>query len=156
MSRKILAAVDLSRQSIEIFNTAKSIAGEEDQLLLVHVVPDPSRLAGFHVPHVSMEKAREELLEDAGKQLERFCRRYARGVPTLLRYGIPYKEILAAAKEEAADLIVIGRREGGGSMEHVFVPSTSKNVLLKAECDVKVVNLPLETEEDLGKKPVKW
>ncbi|MBN2720158.1 MAG: GNAT family N-acetyltransferase [Proteobacteria bacterium] len=151
MARKILVPIDLGGQSVIVVENAKSLAKEGDELLLLHVVTEASH-AGFHVPHVSTEKAREESMESAALDMQEFTRRHARGVPFILRFGVPYKEILAAAKEEKADLIVIGKREGGGVIGHAFVPQTSKNVFLKAECDVEAVHLPNEMREDEGKK----
>lgn len=151
MARKILVPIDLSGQSVIVVENAKSLAKEGDELLLLHVVTEASH-AGFHVPHVSTEKAREESMESGARDMEEFVRRHARGVPFVLRFGVPYKEILAAAKEEKADLIVIGKREGGGVIGHAFVPQTSKNVFMKAECDVEAVHLPNEKREDEGKR----
>ena len=150
MARKILVPIDLSSQSVILVENARSLAKENDELLLLHVVTEASH-AGFHVPHVSTEKAREESMENAARDMEEFVRRHARGIPFILRFGVPYKEILAAAKGEKADLIVIGKREGGGVIGHAFVPQTSKNVFLKAECDVEAVHLPNEMGEDEGK-----
>jgi len=152
MSRKILVPIDLGGQSVIVVENAKSLAKEGDELLLLHVVTEAS-YAGFYVPHVSTEKAREESMENAARDMEEFARRHARGVPFILRFGVPYKEILAAAKEEKADLIVIGKREGSSVIGHAFVPQTSKNVFLKAECDVEAVHLPNEMRDDEGKIP---
>jgi len=153
MKRKILVPVDLSDHSLSVLNMARSIAEVEDELVLLHVVLDPSKFAGFHVPHSSTEIVRDELMEDAKKKLDRFISRHAKEASGLLGLGVPYKEILDVAKREQVDIIVIGKRQGGGAMEHLFVPRTSKNVLLKAECDVKVVPLPIESEEELLSKP---
>ena len=149
MKRKILVPIDLSHHSVTVLKAAKSIAEVNDQIVLLHVVLDPSRFAGFHVPHLSTEITREELMEDARKKLDRFCGRYGSGGSCLLEFGVPFKVILDIAKREKADIIVIGKRQGSGAMEHLFVPGTLKHVLLKAECDVKTVPLPMESEEEL-------
>jgi nucleotide-binding universal stress UspA family protein len=155
MKRKILVPVDLGDQSLTVLDAAKSIAGTEDELVLLHVVLDPSKFAGFHVPHQSTEGIREELMEEAIKKLDRFCRRHGGRASCLLEFGIPYKEILEVAEREKVDLIVIGKRQGTGVMEHLFVPRTSKKVLLNAKCEVKIIPLPLavETEEELLSRP---
>jgi nucleotide-binding universal stress UspA family protein len=149
MGRKILVPVDLGDHSLTVLTTAKSIAGARDEIILLHVVLDPSRFAGLYVPHFSTDNTREELMEDARERLVRFRNRHARNAPCFLRFGVPYREILDVSKEEGADLIVIGKRESSGVMEHLFVPGTFKHVLLKAECEVKTVPLPVEGLEEL-------
>ena len=153
MKRKILVPVDLSDHSVTVLNAAKAIAGVKDEIVLLHVVLDPSRFAGFHVPHLSTETTREELMEDARKKLDRFCSRYgSSGGACLLEFGIHFRVILNVAGREQVNLIVIGKRQGSGAMEHLFVPGTLKHVLLGAECDVKTVPLPVESVEDLQKR----
>lgn len=149
MSRKILVPVELTNYSISVLKFAQSIKEEGDELVLLHVVLDPAKFAGFPVPHVSMEKSREELMEDAKNRMERFVSRYARGARYMMKFGYPYKVIPEVARSEKADLIVIGSKQGGGRIEHLFVRSTSKKVLHDAPCEVKVVPLPVVSEEEL-------
>jgi nucleotide-binding universal stress UspA family protein len=153
MGRKILASVDLGDCSLVVLNAARSIAGEEDELVLLHVVSDPSRYAGFHVPHQSTDRTRGELVEEARNEMERFVDRYAAGTPYLLKFGVPSKEIVKAAAEAKADVLVIGSHESGGKLEQMFSPRTTKKILRKATCEVEVINLPLENEEELQSKP---
>jgi len=153
MSKKILVAVELSHQSIRVIKSALSVKEEGDELVLLHVILDPSEFAGFYVPHLSTEQSREELLKDARERAERFIYRYARGTPYLLEFGFPYKVIPEVARRENADLIVIGQRKGGGMIEHLFVRRTSKRVLRDAQCEVRVVPLPVVTEEELQSGP---
>jgi len=155
MGRKILVPIDLSGQSVKIFNNAKSAAREGDQLLLLHVVSDPSHWGDAGAPHISTEKLGKELMDEARRDLDRFMARFAPGASSMVRIGVPYKEILAVAKEQKVDLIVLGKHEGG-AMGNVFSPTTSRKVFTKAECDVEAVHLPSLTEEDLQKERGKW
>jgi nucleotide-binding universal stress UspA family protein len=149
MGRKILVPVELTNYSTSVLKSAQSIKGEEDELVLLHVVLDPSEFAGFPVPHISTEKSRGELMEDAKNRMEKFIYRNARGTRYMLEFGFPYKVIPEVARREKADLIVIGSKQGAGKIEHLFVRSTSRKVLRDAPCEVKVVPLPLVSEDEL-------
>ncbi|MGE5799750.1 MAG: universal stress protein [Syntrophaceae bacterium] len=59
------------------------------------------------------------------------------GVRTVVRKGHPAEEILAAAKEEGADMIVIGSR--GKRTSHLFMGSVSREVANHAEIPVLLV-----------------
>jgi nucleotide-binding universal stress UspA family protein len=149
MSRKILVPIELTSYSINVLRSAQAVKEEKDELILLHVVLDPSEFAGFHVPHISMEQTRDELMEDAEKRMERFVSRYARGTRYILEFGFAYMEIPKVARREKANLIVIGSKQNGGGAEHLFVRSISKKVLRDAPCEVMVVPLPVVSEEEL-------
>ena len=149
MSKKILIPVDLSNHSITVLKAAQSVKNEGDDLLLLHVVLDPAEFAGFYVPHQSTEKTREELMTDARMKMNRFVKRYAPGASYLVEFGFPYTVILDVADREQVGLIVVGKYKGGGLLEHLFMRSTSKMVLREAKCDVHVVPLSFESEEEL-------
>jgi nucleotide-binding universal stress UspA family protein len=153
MSRKILVPIELTHYSINVLKFAQSVSEKGDELVLLHVVLDPSEFAGFHVPHVSMEMSREELMRDAREKMEKFVSHNAKGIPYLLEFGFPFKVILEVAEREKVDLIVIGSKEGAGRMEHIFVRGTSRKVQRDAPCEVKVVLLPLMSEEELQDSP---
>lgn len=59
-------------------------------------------------------------------------------VSTLVRFGKPYLEILDAAREVGADLIVLGVR-GRGAMDIGFFGSTANQVVRRATCPVLTV-----------------
>ena len=54
------------------------------------------------------------------------------------RHGAPAEELVAAARELGADLVVVGRRTGGGTGAHE-PGSVSEDVLRDAPCDVLVI-----------------
>ena len=149
MSKKILVPVEMTHYSISVLKSAQSSMEEGDELVLLHVVLDPSEFAGFHVPHISTERSREELMEDAKERMERFVSRYARGSKYIITFGLPYEEIPKVARRENADLIVMGSKQGASRLEHLFVRGTSKRVLRDAPCEIKIVRLPLVKEEEI-------
>jgi nucleotide-binding universal stress UspA family protein len=146
MGRKILVPIELTLDSIRVLESAQADREEGDELVILHVVLDPSEFAGFYIPHVSTERSREELMEDARERMERFVSRYARGTRYILEFGFPYKRIPEVAERERADLIVMGSKRGTSRIEHLFIRSTSKTVLRNAPCEIKIVPLPVLSE----------
>jgi len=59
------------------------------------------------------------------------------GIKTVIRKGHPAEEILATAKEEGADLIIIGSR--GRRTSHLFMGSVSREVANTADVPVMIV-----------------
>ncbi len=60
-----------------------------------------------------------------------------RPVKTLIKYGHPAEEILNAAQEEGADMIIVGSR--GKRVSHLFMGSVSREVANNAEVPVLLV-----------------
>ena len=65
---------------------------------------------------------------------------HAEGVTakTLLRSGVPHGEIVAAAREEGADLVVIGTH-GRGGVDRLLLGSVADRVIRLAPCPVLAV-----------------
>ncbi len=59
------------------------------------------------------------------------------GVKTIIKKGHPAEEILAAAREEKSDMIIVGSR--GSRVSHLFMGSVSREVANSAEIPVLVV-----------------
>jgi nucleotide-binding universal stress UspA family protein len=59
------------------------------------------------------------------------------GIKTIVRKGHPAEEILAAAKEEDADMIIVGSR--GSRTTHLFMGSVSREVANSADIPVMIV-----------------
>jgi nucleotide-binding universal stress UspA family protein len=132
--KKILVPVDFSECSTKALQYAIPLAKQFDaELTLLHVVqPYPA------VPEmypVSAESGR-----DADKELEVLQRTTCDAVAsqTCLRVGTPHLEIVRAAKELGADLIVISTH-GHTGLAHVFLGSTAERVVRHAGCPVLVV-----------------
>ena len=60
-----------------------------------------------------------------------------KGVKTVVRKGHPAEEILAAAKEDGSNMIIVGSR--GSRTTHLFMGSVSREVVNSAEVPVLVV-----------------
>ena len=90
---------------------------------------------------VEAQTVLENACSDLCGQLERLQKRAQfAGVEStvMIRLGHPAQQIVRAAQDWHADLIVTGRR-GGGPLARWFLGSVSKQVLAKAHCAVLVV-----------------
>lgn len=78
----------------------------------------------------------------------------ARGISSQTRVatGIPSEEILAAAKAEDSDLVVVGTK-GKTGLEHVLVGSTAERVIRTAPCPVLAVRAEPSEGERGGSDP---
>jgi len=146
---RLLCAVDFSESSLKAVDAAASLAQESGAALtLVHVLEWP-----WHEPPVpSMagvppEQARalieyRQYLEDSARsRLEAVA---ASTVPTgpaptvAVRFGKSYVELLDAARDGQADLIVIGVR-GRNALDIGLFGSTTNQVVRRATCPVLTV-----------------
>jgi len=152
MFKKILWATDFSEharhagqralqcaQCSEGSVYALTVVDPEDLPLILDDVPDPfvsQALEQQLVQRLEEEYERRVLdhldgetqpLREAGVQVE-----------TLLRIGQPWKEIIHAADELGATLIVMGSH-GKHSLEEILLGSTAERVTRHANCPVLVV-----------------
>ena len=96
-----------------------------------------------------------ELMKTATAQLGDLKNRVAaRGISiqTRVATGIPSEEILAAAKAEDSDLVVVGTK-GKTGLEHVLVGSTAERVIRTAPCPVLSVRAERGKGEGGGSDP---
>lgn len=140
----ILVAIDFSDSSDKAFRTALFMAQKfSAKLVLVHVVNEPIDLRGFYVPHISFDKLEEEITAGAEKMMEQFCRNHFNGFDnyeSLIVPGIPYQEIITVAKNNQADVIVLGTH-GRTGLDHVLFGSTAEKVVRKSLLPVLTVRL---------------
>jgi len=136
---RILVAVDDGEAALNATDAAIRLAGQLGATLaFLNVIPDaltpPSEL-GFIHPH-TMEQRHER-----AQALLRLRRDRASDVPSdqILRSGIVADQIVAAAKEWNADLIVVGNH-ARPLVERLLLSNTTKAVLHRAPCPVLVVS----------------
>ena len=146
MFRKLLVATDLSEESLAAVATAGRLARSFDaEVTLVYSLEDrlPPALLGDEKFY---RRVREEHTDQARAALTDAAATYLHEVTyhTAIREGRPHREILALAREEGADLIVLASR-GHGLLGSALLGSTAERVLHKASCPVLVV--PLAAEE---------
>ena len=137
--RKILVAVDESafaaRAADVGFELARSLGAE---VAFIHVI-DPSLVSAPEsgIPAGEIIALAEQ---DGRRLLAAFSRRASAQPPPLefIHVGKPATEIVKAAKDWPADLIVIGSH-GRGGVERLLLGSVAEAVMRHAACPVLVV-----------------
>lgn len=139
--RRILCPTDFSPTAGRAVDYAIDLArtfGAE--LILLHVIPDmnyPLRSFGMAsaLPHL-----REELHQRANDALQEAKAKAGAGVSarTMLADGDAHAQIVACARQNGADLIVIGTH-GHTGLKHALLGSTAERVVRTAECAVMTV-----------------
>ena len=143
MFSRILVGLDGSEYSLKALEFAIDLAKKYgSHLVLVHVVirqiyainpPEAGILAGTAI--VRELEAEGKAVLAKGKETVK-----ARGVPVevRLRQGVPAEELLRAAAEEEADLIVLGSR-GLSQVKAFLLGSVSDKVSHHAKCPTLIV-----------------
>lgn len=150
---KILVPVDFSDESGQLLAAAEEAARTRgSSLLLLHVVEPVPDTAGIGMdpsmtplPSVQNFEAEEKIEAERLRKLAAGLE--ARGIPCSIevRLGLPADEILDAAAEYAAGLVVMGSH-GHGALFHLFTGSAVTGVLRRIECPVLVVPLRRKKE----------
>ncbi len=139
MFPKILLPSDFSDCSAEAARAARRLAEHfGSRLVILHVLDEPAALDPMFRGEVPMEMLRGRMEEYARDAMERFLADHFQGFPdveTRVASGVPYREILRAAAETGAGLIVIGTH-GRTGVEHVIFGSTAEKVVRMAPCPV--------------------
>lgn len=152
--KKILIAVDDTKGSKNAFSMCSHVCSciRPETILLVYVEKLEGRsLMDDQLLSVSEMNTLKEVLEGSeyqealDRRAEAILDHYRKiledrgitAVKTVVRKGHPAEEILATAKEEGADMIIIGSR--GKRTTHLFMGSVSREVANNAEVPVLLV-----------------
>jgi nucleotide-binding universal stress UspA family protein len=144
--KRILVATDFSDCSREAVDYALAFAERVGaEVDIVHVVERPVYFEvgvahSLQLRH-NVEQWLRELKQEAANRLEALVtevRDRNPGVRSALRDGTPVDEILKAARDVAADVIVIGTH-GRTGLPHVLLGSVAERVVRGAECPVLTV-----------------
>ncbi len=140
--RRILVPVDFSEHSRKALQYAVDLGlvfdAEIVLVFVVEMVGYPSDLGFGQAPIPAIER---ELTERGKSELNRLAEEYVGGklvVRLHVPAGRPFIEIIRAAKDLEADLIIIATH-GHTGMEHILFGSTAEKVVRKAPCPVLVV-----------------
>ena len=141
--RKILAPTDFSESAKEAIDFAVELAQKFDaQLTLLHtyqtpayLLPEGSILAGSDLIVDIMNRAAEALAE-AKRGLE--SKTPPVKIDTLLVEGLPFVQIVNAARDGRYDMIVMGTH-GRTGIRHVLLGSVAERVVRRAPCPVLTV-----------------
>jgi nucleotide-binding universal stress UspA family protein len=134
---KILVPVDGSAYSLKAVETACDLAKSQppSSLVLVAVAVEIPELAEGRYIYDKM-KAQAEIALEKGKEVAQKCGTV--GEVLLASGASPADEIVRVAKDEKADLIVIGSRGLAGKTRS-FLGSTASQVVTYSPCSVLVV-----------------
>ncbi|MGI1670975.1 MAG: universal stress protein [Neptuniibacter sp.] len=142
---KILLALDLSVESEQLKEKAKSIAeANQAELSLIHVIEPLSFAYGGDVP-VDLSTIQDQLDAHAGQKLENYAKEINYPVAQqLVITGHTETEIHRVADENDVDLIIVGSHGRHGLS--LLLGSTANGVLHGAHCDVLAVRVHEEQE----------
>lgn len=143
--KKILLALDLSVESEQLKEKAKSIAeANQAELSLIHVIEPLSFAYGGDVP-VDLSTIQDQLDAHAGQKLENYAKKINYPVAQqLVITGHTETEIHRVADENDVDLIIVGSHGRHGLS--LLLGSTANGVLHGAHCDVLAVRVHEEQE----------
>jgi nucleotide-binding universal stress UspA family protein len=142
--KRILCATDLRSAAIDVVTYALSLAeASSAYLTLLHVLEGPEfeRDSPLRLWVPEIQTLRGTLRQDARMRLRLAVADEVRlqvAVRDLVAEGRAHEEILRVARQEAAQLIVLGSH-GGGALERMLFGSTSHHVVREAPCPVLVV-----------------
>lgn len=145
MFYRIVVPTDFSDCSREAWSMAKGLGTTpESELILTHVLTEVPRFGeGFLTAQSAseIEAAARKWAEATLAEWVAAARAEGLKARSALRTGVPYQEIVALARAERADLIVIGTH-GRGGMNRVLLGSIADRVVRLAPCPVLTVREP--------------
>ena len=147
--QKILCPIDFSENSLEALKYAAHTALKENATVyLIHIVD--SRVYDYGGPiyepvipamkskidQASKDRLRDKLLEKVPKEIRD-------RVEMVISFGVPFVEIIRAARDYDVDLIVMGT-QGRTGVSHILIGSVAERVVRKAPCPVLTVKMPIK------------
>ena len=144
MFQRIIVPTDFSDCAEEAWSMAKRLGAAGGELILAHVLTEVPQFGEGFINVQSASEIEAAARKWATASLED-CIAKARGegltARAALRTGVPHQEIVGLARDERADLIVIGTH-GRGGMDRVLLGSVADRVVRLAPCPVLTVRQP--------------
>jgi nucleotide-binding universal stress UspA family protein len=141
--QKVLFPCDLTPHSAKILTYALALADTfKARLCILHVVQDLRSWAGLYMPHKHLGLEQQEVVAHAQKSLIQFCLEIPAAREKAEKHvvsGDPVEEIIAFAKKEAIDLIVMGTH-GRTGLEYSLFGSVAAKVVRLSPVPVLTVN----------------
>lgn len=139
--QKILLPVEDTELCRKASRIAGAIAKATDAKVFIFHVIDEEELNRKDITPEEKEELRKEFEKKAKKSLriaERNIKKFGAEFESIIREGIPHEEIIKAAKEIKASLIVMGSH-GRKGIAKLIEPSVSEKTLEKAPCSIVLV-----------------
>jgi universal stress protein A len=140
---RILFCTDFSENSEPAAQCALEYSKVFDAALtIIHVVDSWAGLPQYeHGLPLIMEEVSHDIEKTANTKLQSMAEKFGseiNEVKTRVAIGVPAEEIFNAAREESADLIIMGTH-GWTGFRHMLLGSVAEKVLRMAQCPVLVV-----------------
>jgi nucleotide-binding universal stress UspA family protein len=147
----ILVPLDCREHNRHVFDYAVALAGKlQTRLTLLHILEMPTLAetaegdVAFPLQHVSVSVADYIRQQEAEKRrrLDAYVQQaQSTGLrcEAVLMHGVPFQQILDRARDQEADLILMGT-QGRTGLHHVFLGSVAEKVVRLAPCPVLVVH----------------
>ena len=150
--KRVLVPTDFSDCSQEAMEYAIPLAQAlQAQVFLLHVMEPPVYGLDFSLTHPgTSHSVRQKLVEMIQQSVDRMRELGIEAKGNLVT-GVPFVEIIKAAKKHEAGLIVMGTH-GRSGLAHLWLGSTTERVIQRAHCPVLTVkreeqpSIPLEKE----------
>jgi nucleotide-binding universal stress UspA family protein len=136
--KRILVPIDFSHHADAAMAYASALAVPLGATLhLLHVVEDPLAAGVWSSEVYTAEIAglQVNLVRDAERQLREYATAKDPSIATSVRSGPVAREIIACAKDQAFDLIVMGTH-GRTGLAHAVLGSVAERVVRLAPCPV--------------------
>ena len=143
MFYRIVVPTDFSTCSEEAWRVARSVAAtSRAELVLTHVLTEAPLYRESVMTQVRpVYEGARKWVEGALQDWVAKARAEGLNARATLRTGVPYREVVALATDERADLIVIGTR-GRGGIDRALLGSVADRVVRLAPCPVLTVREP--------------
>lgn len=140
--QRIMVAIDGSDGANRALDSAAHLAKDTGAELIILNVGGEISSAELRTLATTGGSLRKRLKDDAAQILKkarnRIKRRGLKAVQLICEWGAPVDTIIATAKREKVDTLVVGRR-GRGPLSGLLLGSVSQNVASLAPCTVIVV-----------------
>jgi nucleotide-binding universal stress UspA family protein len=137
--KQILVPVDFSESSDKALRYAAGFAQQfRSRITLLHVIQPMVYPADFGYPPTVVDTLDQAVRIQIEERLTALASQGPAKMETLVRLGQPYFEIVAAAKDLNADLIIISTH-GRTGLTHALLGSTAERVVRHAPCPVLTV-----------------
>ena len=133
---KLLVPIDFSPHAEKALHYAVALAARfGSEITLVHIIEQLVYPGDWLVPMLTTSEFPRETREKLENRLKAMADPFAAGTKRIVRIGRAWQEIVEIAREQAADLIVMGTH-GYTGLRHVLLGSVAEKVLRHSPCPV--------------------